>query len=237
MKNRNIFGGIALILLAIFLLGNGLGVFPDVPWFRIICTVFLGISVIRGFFDRHFFGPIMGLCLIAWIWDEWLGIEQITPFPLFFAGVLLGIGLNMLFKSNGAKIEYSSGSAWYMGRDAGGTENWQDGRHIAFENNFNSVSKYVNSDEFSSADLENNFGSANIYFNNAVMAGGQAVVKAENNFGEMNLYLPHTWRLQVSQNAAFGNVRVYGTPSNMSDAPTLIMNAESNFGNINIYFE
>ena len=116
-------------------------------------------------------------------------------------------------------------------------ENWEDGRHVTLENVFNATSKYVNSDAFSSADFENVFGSVNVYFNNAIIAGNEAVVNVENVFGQLNLYFPSTWRLQVNKESVFGGVKICGRPCTDPDAPVIYMNAESVFGNITIFFE
>ena len=236
---RNITGGIILILLSIIIIGSGMGFIPNIPWFKLFCTVVFAAIVLKSLVKREFFSCIMALCCLAWMYDDLLGIESITPFPLFFAGILLAIGLGMIFKSSAVKTFYKDGDNWYYGRsvDVTGKEEWQDGgRHVSLENNFNSVSKYVNAQAFSTAELENNFGSANIYFNNAVMAGREANVKLENNFGQMNVYFPNTWRVSLSQETGFGRINVYGDPNHDMDAPHVIIKAESNFGELNIYF-
>lgn len=230
MNKRNIAGGIALILLAIYLVGNGMGFIPEIPWFKILCSVFFVWIALKGLFRREFFGGVMSLCILAWIWEEYLKIEAITPFPLLAAGAFLGIGLNMLFKKE--KVITIN----YQNDDVKATE-WSDGRHIELENNFGSVSKYVKAEAFSTADIENNFGSTNVYFNNAVIAGGEAKIKVENNFGETNVYFPRMWRVRVTEHQAFGSIRTYGAPNNDMDAPVAIVDAECNFGMIKIYFE
>ena len=163
---------------------------------------------------------------------------EITPFPLFIAGAFLAIGLGMIFKKNTVKTFYKDGDAWYYGSvDEARREEWQDGgRHVSLENTFNSVSKYVNAQAFSSAELENNFGSANIYFNNAVMAGNESSIKLENNFGQMNVYFPSNWRISLSQESAFGKINVFGEPNRDMDAPLAVIKADCNFGELNIYF-
>ena len=236
---RNVTGGLIFILLAVMIVGSGMGVIPNIPWFKIMCSFFFAVAAVKALIKREFFGCIMSLCILGWMYDELLGIEAITPFPLFFAGVLLAIGLGMIFKKRVIHVSYKDGEEWKVGsiHDAR-KEEWQDGgRHVSLENNFNSVSKYVNAQAFSTAQLENNFGSANIYFNNAVMAGNEANVKLENNFGQMNVYFPNTWRMSVSQDTAFGRINVFGEPNRDMDAPLVVIRAESNFGELNIYFE
>lgn len=240
MKKRNIEVGIALILLALYLLGNGLGIIPSIPWLKILCTLFLAWLVIKGLVKREFFGSVMSLCFIVWMWEEALQIENIAPWPLLGAGALLGIGLNILFKKEKIiTVNYQSEDGeWQTGTfdDVKSTE-WSDGRHVKLENNFSSVSKYVKADAFSTADIENNFGSTNVYFNNAVIANGEAKIKVENNFGETNVYLPKTWRVRLTEHQAFGSIKTIGEPNHDMDAPLAIVDAEVNFGMIRIYFE
>lgn len=240
MKKNNVLPGLILILVAVFMMGSAMGMIPDIPWFRIFCSGFMACWAVKALIDRDFFGTLMSLSIIAWIFEEELGISNLAPFPLLVAAACLGIGLNMIFgkKQKVVHIQYKDGEQWREGNfDDVKTEDGIDGRHISFENNFNSTSKYVNSSAFSSAKLENNFGSANIYFNNATIANGEAVITLDNNFGKMNVYFPGKWRASITQNSSFGHVGVFGEPNRDMDAPHVIIKAESNFGELNIFFD
>ena len=239
MKKNNIVGGLALIAVAVLLVANGLGVWPEIPWLQALVSIIFVAFSLRQIWKRHFFWSMISLGCVAWIWDDVIGIENITPFPLLLAAGLLGIGLNMMFRGKHriVRIEKSHGGYRSVSMDEARTENWEDGRDVMLTNIFNSTSKYVNSDAFDTAAFQNVFGSANVYFNNAVIANGEADVSIENVFGTLNLYFPSTWRLQVNKESVFGGVRVYGKPCTDPDAPVIRMNAESVFGNVNIYFE
>lgn len=229
MKKTNITGGLILILLAVYLIINKLGLLPDVQWFRLLVTVFMGYLVVKNVPKINFFGIIMPLCILGCMYDEQLGIEEITPWTLIGAGFFLSLGLGMMFKKN-KTIHYGMHTEHKV-------ENCQDGRTIRMDNSFKSVSKYVNSDAFCEARLDNSFGSANIYFNNAVMANGNARVVLDNSFGEMNVYFPKTWRMELAQDASFGDVKVHGAGNADMDAPLVHVDADSSFGCINIYFD
>ncbi len=240
MRKNKIYTGLILIGLAVFMMLSSLGFIPDIPWFKLLCAVALGNWTLRALLDRDFFGMFMSVSIIAWIFEEELMIEHLTPFPICIAAALVGIGLNMIFgkKQKVIQINYKDGDTWKEGTfEDLRNEEWQDGRTVVLENNFNSTSKYVNAAAFSNANLENNFGSANIYFNNANICGNEAVVELENNFGQMNIYFPNTWRASISQESAFGHINVFGEPNRDMDAPCVIVKAESNFGLLNIYFE
>ena len=240
MKKNNILPGLILILIAVVMMGSAMGIIPNIPWFRIACALLLGCWTVRALGDRDFFGTLMSASIIAWIFEEELRIEHLAPFPLLAAAALVGIGLNMIFgkKEKVINIQYNENGEWKEGTfEDVKKEEFTDGRHVSLENNFNSTSKYVNSTAFSSAKLENNFGSANVYFNNATIANGEATVNLENNFGKMNIYLPGKWRASISQNSTFGHVNVFGEPNRDMDAPLVVVQAESNFGELNIFFD
>lgn len=240
MKKNNIFTGLVFILIAVAMMAGAMGLLPNIPWFKLLCVIMLGSWTVRALLDRDFMGTLLSASIIAWLFEEELHIEHLAPFPLCVAAVLLGIGLNMIFgkKKKLMSITYKDGDSWREGTiDDIRSEDWQDGREVILENNFNSTSKYVNSAAFSSARLENNFGSANVYFNNANVYNNEAVIELENNFGEMNIYFPNTWRATISQESSFGHVSVFGEPNRDMDAPHVIIKAESNFGSLRIYFE
>ena len=236
MRKNNIGWGLGFIAVAVLLVANGMGFLPEIPWMKVLLTIMFAGFAFKQLFRRHFVGSMLALGCGAWIWDSYLGIEEITPFPLLLAAVFVGIGLNMLFGKK-RRIVTIEKNGHTVRMDEARVENWEDGRHVSLENIFNSTNKYVNSEAFSSAEFNNVFGSANIYFNNAIIEGGEAKVDLENVFGTLNLYFPSTWRLQVNKESVFGGVNVYGKPSVDPDAPVIRMNAESVFGSVSIYFE
>lgn len=240
MRKNDILGGLGLILIAIYIVGSALGIIPTIPWFKILCSIIFVVGMIKGLIEREFFGFSMCAFFLAWIYEDYLGISEITPFPLIFSAIFLAIGLSMIFKKKEKFTSFDHMGTHTQQTTAGAhghTASYQEGRHVRLENNFNVVSKYVNSEAFSTADLENSFGSANIYFNNAVMANANATVKVENSFGLVNIYFPGTWRVKINREVAFGTINIYGAPNSDMDAPVVNINAESNFGTVNIYFE
>ena len=238
MNKKNIGTGLFFILIAVVMMGSAMGLIPKIPWFKLLCCGALGIWAVKALFKRDFFGTFMSAGLIAWIFEDELMIEHLAPFPLLAATALIGIGLNMIFgKKAVVQINYEDGKVNAATMDDLRTEAWVEGRQISLVNNFNSTSKYVNETAFSSAKLVNDFGSANIYFNNANVYEGEAEIKLSNNFGKMNVYLPGKWRATISQESSFGNVNVHGEPNRDMDAPHVVIKASSNFGELNIFFD
>lgn len=231
MKKKNILGGLLLILLASIIVLNKVNVLPDLPWTRMIAGVFMAYLVIISIPKLNFFGIIMPLCVIGCLFDTELGIEAITPGTLLIAGVLVSGGLALIFKRK-------KNREFKMVIDENEKTMYEeDGQIIRLENNFNSVSKYVNTATFSEAYIENNFGSCNVYFNNATMQNQSAKIELDNNFGQMNLYFPGTWRVKIDQDTSFGNVKIHGEPNADMDANCVMIDVECAFGNVNLFFE
>lgn len=241
MKRNNIATGLFLILIAAIMMGSAMGLLPNLPWFKLLFGALLTAWAIKSLFKLDFLSCLFSASIVVWIFEEELMIEHLTPYPLVVVAILVGIGLNMIIGKKERIITFSrkdnDGTYVEGSIDDVRKEEWQDGRTVVLENLFNSTSKYVNSASFSSATLENTFGSANVYFDNATVYNGEATIDLENNFGRMNIYLPGTWRASIHQESAFGHVSIHGEPNRDMDAPHVIIKAESNFGELNIFFD
>ena len=240
MKN-NIFRGLVLILIAVLIMASAMGILPNIPWFKLLGGVIFGVGAVKGLFNRSFFSAFMSAGITAWIFENELGIEEFLPFPGLLVAGLLGAGFGMIFKGNDKFVfEYRNGDDTVHAHsidEARAQNRFEDGRRVVLTNVFGQTSKYVNSASFSSGKLENVFGAANVYFNNAVIENNSAVLEVENVFGQMNLYLPKNWRVNIRQNTVGGPVKAYGESNRDMDAPHLEIDVDNVFGRTNIYFE
>lgn len=230
-NKRSIFWGIAFILVAVYLIVGRLGLLPDIPFFKLLCTVVFAGLVIEGIINRNIYEILIPIALLLCIYDEPLQITAITPWPVIAAAVLCSIGLDMIFKPAWRKRK----SAVFMSGSSN-IDNSVDGACVQVYNSFGETSKYVNTECFTRADLSNTFGQCNVYFDHAVVANGSAQIDASNSFGEMNLYIPRAWRVQVKRKAAFATVNVRGEGSYDMNAPFVTIEADCSFGEINICF-
>lgn len=236
MRRKSILFGIVLILLAVYLVVSRLGYAPAMPFIKAAFSAVLVYTMVRGFIRLQFTEGFLSLAILGCIHDELLRIEKLTPWTLLLAGLLLGTAFDMIFKGARAKRKHICGHGVSNEWDSE-VEDIVDGQTIRVVNSFGSKSKYVNSEAFTSAQIENSFGECNVYFNNAILAGGHTRIVAENNFGETNIYLPRTWRISVREETAFGVVNVRGKGSMETDAPLAELVLTSNFGELNVFFE
>ena len=220
-----------------------MGLVPQLPFFTVVFTVLFVYTAVQGIFKKSFTMTLVSVALLGCVYDEYLKIEAITPWPLIIAALLVGIGLDLIFKNvfrkkNNYNTNVNFGNACgHNGNYAPHIENIQDGEFVKVSNSFGAISKYINSGIFKEAKIKNSFGSCNVYFNNAIMKENQASVKAQNSFGEINLYFPKTWRIEVKQSSSFGDIKFHGMASVSPDSPCVYLDAECGFGDINIYSE
>lgn len=232
MKSKKIFWGLFFILAAVYVIVSKLGLLPDVGVFKILMTVLMIWLIVEGIRYLNFYEILIPLALIGVIYDEVLGITALTPWTLIAASVLLSIGLSMIFRSK--KKNYSANWEVNSGNAGSATEQCT-GEQIRCENNFGSAIRYINSDNFKNAQVENNFGAMSVYFDNAVVQDGAAYVNVENNFGETNLYIPKEWKVENNLDRSFGGINEKGRSLGTSET-TLYIKGSANFGAINIYY-
>lgn len=231
MKSSKIFWGIFFVLAAVYVVVSKFGILPDIGVFSILITVFLLWLLVEGIRQINFYEILFSIAFICIVYDEPLGITALTPWTVLGAALLGSIGLSMIF--NGSKKKWRARKNW--NKNGGGSSEQCSGEQVICENNFGSAIRYINSDNFQNAQVENNFGSLSVYFDNAIVQCGSAYVNVENNFGETNLYVPKEWRIQNNLERSFGTVNEIGTGTGTSNT-VFCINGTTNFGNINLYY-
>lgn len=233
MKSSKVFWGIFFILAAVYVVVSKFGILPDIGVFSILITVFLLWLLVEGIRKINFYEILFSIAFICIVYDEPLGITALTPWTVLGAALLGSIGLSMIF--NGSRKKWRAGKHWDKNGGAGTSSAQCSGEQVICENNFGSAIRYINSDNFQSAQVENNFGSLSVYFDNAIVQCGSAYVNVENNFGETNLYIPKEWQVQNHLDRSFGTINEIGTSTGTSST-VFNIDGTANFGAINLYY-
>ena len=96
MKSSKIFWGIFFILAAIYVVISKFGILPDVGVFSIILTVFLIWMLLEGIRNVNFYGILFSIAGFCIVYDDQLGITELTPWTVLGAALLGSIGLSMI---------------------------------------------------------------------------------------------------------------------------------------------
>ena len=233
-KGKNIFWGLLFILGAVFILINRLGYFEGISIVTVIFTIIIAGALIDGIFHRSFGGILFSLAFLCILYDDLLGIENLTPWPVLAAALCGTIGLNMIFKEKKRNWKCEKHFEWdnetYKDIIDEESDEW-----VRCEVSFSSATKYINSTNFKKADLESSFGSLMVYFDNAILDGGRAAVSVDVSFGDMKLYIPKSWKVVMNLDSSFGGCKEHGTCS-MGDENVLMINGDVSFGALEIYY-
>jgi predicted membrane protein len=237
MKNlKNIFWGVLLLLGAVAVLASSMGYLEGFNVGHIILTVILAAGVIEGVLNRSIGTILFSVAGIVIVNDELLGLEEITPWPVLCAAILGTIGLNMIFPESKRKHKHVG---VFVNKPTEMNEEsvilGENGEEVNYETAFGESVKYINSDNLAMANLECNFGSLNVYFNEATLANGVAEVNVECSFGAIELYVPSTWRVDNDAHAVFGAVDETGR-CNPDGNHVLKLHGGVKFGAVEIHY-
>lgn len=239
MKIERIFLGIVFILGAAFLIiSSFFNYFPNINVFSLVLTAFLGIIIVKNVMRMHFPGILFPIALICIIYEEPLGITNITPWPVLMAALLGSIGLSMVFDK-----QWRWGHRhrrWIHGKYNNEDYRFdkvdiEDGSYVKFETSCGASIKYINTNQFEQADLSCSFGSMKVYFDNAVMCKNNATARINSSCGAIELYVPKTWYVEDKTNVFVGSVDEKNK-NNETTTNTLTLVGNINFSSVEIIY-
>jgi predicted membrane protein len=192
MKKENLLWGILLILGGMLLIVSKLGYLGDVNSFNILVAAVLAVICVKNLFKLNFYGILFPIAFIGILFDKELGITALTPWTILIAALLGSIGLSLIFgKGNPfVNIKHESDNFDYKIIDI------EDEKKIRFKTSFGASIKYINSEDFQHAELDCKFGSMKVYFDNAIIQNGKAIVRLNAAFSGIELFIPNEWKVE-----------------------------------------
>ena len=231
MKKDNLFWGLFLIAAAVLILVAKLGAFPDVSILKIFWTLVFAVALVNSLVNLAVPGVYFSLAFLGILYDTELGITAITPWTILFAALLLSIGTCMIYtpkKKKKIKNHEMDGSDFVVFDE-------EDGNQFDFSSSFVGSVKYVNSDNFESANIDAKFAGMKVYFDNANIRNGHATVNLNVSFAGVELYVPKNWRVDNQMSASFGGVEEKNR-NNGADGPILTLRGSVNLGGVTILY-
>lgn len=237
MKNmKRVISGIGFLAAAVFVIVGSMGYFGDIGVWTLIFSFALIMILVNGLFKLRWGMILFPLAFLAILYDEMLGIEQLTPWPVLGAALFGTIGLSILFGKGKCFVKPGNMHWGHKGgENTVSVEQSETDENFRIEVAFGTTVKYVKSQNLKRADVENSFGSVTVYFDEAQLNNGEARVRVENSFGKVSLYIPAGWNTMLDVEEAFGHVREKGRCAGQSDN-TLYIKGETSFGDIEINY-
>ncbi|GHU40819.1 membrane protein [Clostridia bacterium] len=249
MKSGKLFWGLICLFAAAYLILNQLFILPGGLVRLAMAAVFLLITI-KGLAKMNFTEILLPIAGILILYRHefllWFGL-RISPWTILTAAVLAGIGLSMIFGGGHRRFRIGDGKG-FIGteedkeyREHSGKEHFErvengtDHARIHVKAIFGSVVKYVNTDCFEHAFVECSFGGMKIFFDNAKIPSGNAIIDLGIAFGGAELYLPKEWTLVNRAHAVFGGIEEKNQNGSVG-GPTVTLTGNVNFGGVTVIY-
>ena len=220
---KKAFGIVLLVLATLVLLQGNFGIpsFGGQIW-PLIGIGFFAYQSVEAILRRHFTSASITALVALMIANHFYDILPIPNQSLFWASILIVLGVSMLTHSN----RTWNGKKW-----------WYDGEKTILTDKevaFGAGTFYKQDQELVEDEFEVGFGNAKIYYDNAEMLGDSATLKIEVGFGNAVIYVPQHWRVDLKVETFCGAAK--------ADAPvaptskTLIIRGDVAFGKLGVVY-
>ena len=220
---KKVFGIVLLVLAAVVLLQGNFGIpsFGGQIW-PLIGIAFFAYQSVEAILRRHFTSASFTALVALMIANHFYDILPIPNQSLFWASILIVMGVSALTHSN----RTWNGKKW-----------WYDSEKTILTDKevaFGSGTFYKQDQELVEDEFEVGFGNAKIYYDNAEMLGDTATLKIEVGFGNAVIYVPQHWRVDLKVETFCGAAK--------ADAPlgptskTLIIRGDVAFGKLGVVY-
>lgn len=229
MKKDNVFWGVVLILAAVYIIINSFGFMPDVSVVRLGVAVICGVVFFKSLAGLEFGGMLFSLAILLILFDDQMGITEITPWPVLMAALLGSIGLNMIFGNRVMGLKKSKyGPSEFKEAD------YVSGDEIRIGGMFGAYKKNISSDNFTKASVSCRFGGMEISFDDAVIQSGSAVVRLNVFFSGVEFYIPQSWKVENRTEGMCGGFHEHRSHSS-DEGPTIVFEGNVTFSGVEIY--
>lgn len=213
MKRTKIMWGLVCLAVAALIILTATGVlsfsiFSGITTAKLVWTIIVGFFFIGSLISLSFEGIVITGGILLKMYESVLGFEISIPI-LIIVMILLIIAYNLLVPE---RIRHHKNSCGPHKHYHHGEEHWEtsvseeDGERIYVKNSFNGMTKYINSKNFKEAVVDNSFGGFEIYFNNAEVPDGKAVLEMNSRFGGVEIYIPRNWKVLNNMRSQMGGV-------------------------------
>lgn len=206
---RKIFWGLFFVAAGAFVVLDQFYTFTNITLLSLLLTIFVVAMLIRSLYKVSFVGILFSLAFLAIIYSEPLHLEKVTPTPVLLAALFGSIGLSILFNRHRFYNKCHFERHHHHDHEKySEVINGVDGDTVTVDVNFGSSIKYVNSEDFKTANLRSNFGSIKVYFDNAKIVGDSATINIDLSFSGVELYIPKEWKINNKIDATLGGVDI-----------------------------
>ena len=225
MKNRKpltkIFWGLLFIAQAILIVLASYQGFSEL--FPLIFVILVTPVIIASLIHLNFTGIFIPVAFLGIVFSKQLGIENLTPWPILIAAVLLSIGFSVLFRKRSKWSDRLQGQL-HLEENRSFEEIEDDEMTCTVK--FGSATKYIISENFKEAYLNCSVGAIKAYFDNAKLSPDGAHLHINASISGIALYIPKHWK--VANNVSTFMSGVEEKSRNIPDPDSPVLNITGN---------
>lgn len=220
---KKVFGIVLLVLAALVLLQGNFGI-PSLGghiW-PLIAIGFFAYQSIEALLRRHFTSASFTALVALMIANHFYDILPIPNQSLFWASILIVMGVSALTHSN----RTWNGKKW-----------WYDGEKTILTDKevaFGAGTFYKQDQDLVEDQVEAVFGDAKIYYDNANILGDVAILSVDVVFGSATIYIPQHWKVDLRVESVFSNPQV--EVATVPTSKTLIIRGDVAFGKLGVVY-
>ena len=225
---RPAFWGIVLVLAAVVLILDGVGVdfgFGITPW-KIILGVRIASWLVYEIVRLKFTDIFFPLAFLFIVFKEplakaigYTGDNLISNWIVLLAALLLTIGFKAIFKPK--HIVSINGKEYEVSGDHGG----KIGRQTL----------YFDASNLDGAVVKENLGNVEVFITNREAYEGGGVITVNNNLGKITVHVPENWNVVTQASENLGNVNI--PQRDVDGEKTITLVITENLGNISAVYE
>jgi len=226
--------GILLIVFAVLLGLQALGIADDYFYVKVAFSVLLGGISIYSLFRLRFIVTFLPVVGVLYICRDMLGIQNVNFWALALPAFLLGVGLSMIVHRSHPERAF----VWHVNSNSDTDEEiaGEDAEGVVFANcRFGEKTRYIHLETVKKCVFDMQFGEMKIFFDASTIAEQGMVIQANVGFGELELTVPKTWEIDNHVSVFAGTVTEPEVIS--SESRTKVRLAGNvNFGEITIRY-
>lgn len=230
MKKERTFWGLFFIAAALLLIISKSGILNlGISLGLLLLAIIFVASLIKSAIHRNIPGVLFSLAFLYIIYAKAFGVVLLSPWTVLAAALLGSIGVSFLFRPHYMK--------WHSSHcdDSFSDVETIEGEGMNLETSFGSSIKYIHSEEFKQSRIHCSFGEMKVYFDNAKVPSGQAVVQMDVSFAGTELFIPKNWKVISKASVSFGGVEEKGRYE-PDGSVTLILTGKVSFAGVTIIY-
>lgn len=237
-RSERVFWGVALIGAAVFLLLNQLGLIEaNIGVGTIVMGIICAAILIGGIANRSFGGIFFSLGLAWLVFDDVIGLPDISIWMIIVIVIFLTCGFNILFPKK--PRQNNKWQAYDNVNEKGKYQQVVDkdvNGNIFCTNRFGATAKYINAVDFKGGELHNSFGEMKVYFDGAVIVNPPVQITVNNSFGQITLFVPKTWCVKTNIGVFAADIKEENRGAVSLDGPVVNITGNTSFGEVLIVY-